>query len=786
MAFTLQVGRQRFDERRALVVPRHRGRTRLLESPATAACIERRERLRERPVGYAFPGGDAWYPGAAAGLYRTEEAFRAAVDRCRTVLRPLLGTDVLEVITGAADEDLSPGVTACAAFTAEYALAALFAGWGLRPDTARGRGAGALTAAVVAGVLSLEDALGVLAEYARIRTEDAGTGDAAGALTSWIRAKATLAAPALPGAAPDPARATDPAYWAGLLLGTGPDAGTGDAPLGAGAEPPADPDLMVLVLGPADGSGEPDAETILPVLPDHARRHEAVAAAHGALARAWVLGAVVDWAAYHDGETRNRVPLPTYPFQRSRYWIDTPERAPRGGRPLPASGGTPGSRLAALPKLPTDQWLSVPGWRQLPPRAAGTDTGRWLLLTDTRGLTPALAARIRTAGGSAVIATPGDGFARTAADAFTLDPADAGQWSELFTALRAEDDAPLRVAHLWGVDPVPDTLRGTERATTAFHSLLALLQAAGGAGAAAPAAVTVITTGAFDVTGGEPVDPAKATVTGPCKVAPLEYPGLDVRHIDVTAPRGKKAAATLAQRLLPELTSAPAGPGERQLALRGRRRWAATHTPLPPGPRPHRGEVLRQEGVYLITGGLGGIGGAMAHRLATSVRATAGAGRTVGAARSATGGSGSSPTRTPPGRSCAGSRRCAPWRRQARRCWWSRWTRRTRTRSTGRWTRHWSASAGWTACCTRRVYRAWVSCSSRPPRTPPRCCGPNWRAPRRCASGWPANGWTSWRCSPRRPPSPAAAPARRTTARRTRRSARTRATRPTPREQRGW
>ncbi|MEV8115867.1 SDR family NAD(P)-dependent oxidoreductase [Streptomyces xiamenensis] len=620
VAFTLQVGRQRFDERRALVVRGTEDALRLLESGGSGG-YERRERLRERPVGYAFPGGEAWYPGAAAGLYRTEEAFRAAVDHCRTVLRPLLGTDVLEVIAGAADEDLSPGVTACAAFTAEYALAALFAGWGLRPDTAHGRGTGALTAAVVAGVLSLEDALGVLAEYARTRAGDAGTGDAAGALTSWIRAKVTLAAPALPGAAPDAARATDPAYWAGLLLGTGPDAGTGDAPLGAGTEPPADPDLMVLLLGPADGSGEPDAETILPVLPDHTRRHEAVTAAHSALARAWVLGAVVDWSAYHDGETRNRVPLPTYPFQRSRYWIDTPERAPRGGRPLPASGGTPGSRLAALPKLPTDQWLSVPGWRQLPPRAAGTDTGRWLLLTDARGLTPALAARITAAGGSAVIAAPGDGFARTAADAFTLDPADAGQWSELFAALRAEDDAPLRVAHLWGVDPIPDTLRGTERATTAFHSLLALLQAAGGAGAAAPAAVTVITTGAFDVTGGEPVDPAKATVTGPCKVAPLEYPGLDVRHIDVTAPRGKKAAATLAQRLLPELTSPPAGPGERQLALRGRRRWAATHTPLPPRAVPAPQEVLRQEGVYLITGGLGGIGGAMAHRLATSVRA---------------------------------------------------------------------------------------------------------------------------------------------------------------------
>ncbi|WP_369268116.1 type I polyketide synthase, partial [Streptomyces harbinensis] len=101
VAFTLQVGRQRFDERRALVVRGTEDALRALENGADDG-YQRRERLRERPVGYHFPGAAAWYPGAAAGLYRTEEAFRTAVDGCREVLRPLLGTDVLELITGAA------------------------------------------------------------------------------------------------------------------------------------------------------------------------------------------------------------------------------------------------------------------------------------------------------------------------------------------------------------------------------------------------------------------------------------------------------------------------------------------------------------------------------------------------------------------------------------------------------------------------------------------------------------------------------------------------------------
>jgi phthiocerol/phenolphthiocerol synthesis type-I polyketide synthase E len=46
----------------------------------------------------------------------------------------------------------------------------------------------------------------------------------------------------------------------------------------------------------------------------------------GALGRAWAAGAEVDWRAVHGGEARRRVPLPTYPFERKRFWID---RAPQ-------------------------------------------------------------------------------------------------------------------------------------------------------------------------------------------------------------------------------------------------------------------------------------------------------------------------------------------------------------------------------------------------------------------------------------------------------------------------
>ena len=46
-----------------------------------------------------------------------------------------------------------------------------------------------------------------------------------------------------------------------------------------------------------------------------------------ALGSLWISGAPVDWSAFHAGEPRHRIPLPTYPFERQRYWIDAPKRA---------------------------------------------------------------------------------------------------------------------------------------------------------------------------------------------------------------------------------------------------------------------------------------------------------------------------------------------------------------------------------------------------------------------------------------------------------------------------
>jgi len=151
-----------------------------------------------------------------------------------------------------------------------------------------------------------------------------------------------------------------------------------------------------------------------------------------------------------------------------------------------------------------------------------------------------------------------------------------------------------------------------------FYSLLALTQALGDVGLPA-CRLTVVSSNMQDVTGSEQLCPEKATVLGPCKVIPLEYPTISCRSIDICLPEaGTWQEEELIRQLVGELTSASE---DTVVALRGSHRWVQTFEPVRLASQNAQAGRLRDRGVYLITGGLGGIGLAMAEHLARTVQA---------------------------------------------------------------------------------------------------------------------------------------------------------------------
>ncbi|HEY0512178.1 MAG TPA: type I polyketide synthase [Thermoanaerobaculia bacterium] len=408
-----------------------------------------------------------------------------------------------------------------------------------------------------------------------------------------------------------PAEATDPDYWVRHLRGTVRFAD-------AMTELLEDPARVYLEAGPGRSLSNAARQaragaapvTALPALPQPG---ETVLPepAHAllTLGRLWTAGVEVDWTALHSNPRERRprrVPLPTYPFERKRFWVEIPEE--RAAAPEPRRSEDPAD------------WFYVPFWRpSLPSAAADGPAGPRLLFLDAHGLGRRLERRLLESGTEVIAVEPGPEFARAGERSYTLRPGRAEDYDALVADLSSRGLFPAEAVHLWNVgspetvgaglaparegtspSPTLDFLREAE--VLAFHSPMLLAQALA-SGASRRVRVVLVSTGLHAVAGREEVRPEKALLLGPCRVMPQRFPGLACRSVDVELP-ASGGEEELAGLLRAELAS---GGDEGVVAYRGRQRWVQDFSP-------QRLEIagpanrFREGGVYVVAGGMGGIG----------------------------------------------------------------------------------------------------------------------------------------------------------------------------------
>ena len=688
VAWSLQTGRKVFEHRRIAVARDVQGAAAVLRDSGRALS-GRREGAGWRPVVFLFPGLGDQRVNMARELYETEPRFREQVDLCAEKLAPWLGADLREMMFSpgpwtavsrpagpdlramlrrsapepAEDDRLHQTVFAQPAyFVVEYALARLLMSWGIEPQAMIGYSLGEYVAACLAGVLSLEDALELVARRAKlIQDLPAGAmlavplpeaevrpllgedlslsatngphfcvaGGPAAAIealdrrlagqgVSCIRLRTTHAFhsammdPAVDaltaiaqGVTVNPPRipylsnvtgawitADDLAaagYWARHMRSTVRFAeGIGELL--------QEPERVFLEVGPGATLGtlvkqHPAAAANRIAVPTLRRADEGGSDLDlllEAVGRLWIAGTEIDWTGFHGGERRLRVALPTYPFERQRYWIDPP--------------AGPAAPVAA-PRLDADlvDWFWVPAWKQVPrisPPAGGG--GRWLLFTDGSGLGERIAERLRGQGSEVFTVAAAAGFEERGEGAFAIDPARRQDYDELFRRVSGEDgNPPEKILHLWGVTGGREP--GFEPAqAVGLVSLTLLAQALAEAGGSAAVRLVLIADGLHEVIEGDPVHPAKATVLGPLKVVHQELPRLVCSSVDVVPVQE--------ERLIDQLLSEMEGPAEPVVALRGRQRWVRGFEPVRLSAETAAASLLAEEAVYLLAEAVHGPG----------------------------------------------------------------------------------------------------------------------------------------------------------------------------------
>lgn len=350
-----------------------------------------------------------------------------------------------------------------------------------------------------------------------------------------------------------------------------------------------------------------------------------------AVGHLWLAGITPDWKGFHAGQRRHRISLPTYPFERKRYWVD-PVGEGRGEDPrragLPPQLEAESASVGEQPDVPRElaDWFFVRCWRETPPArpidSAHSDRPRGccLVLLEGSGLGTELGRALRDAGHDVVFVSPGGDFQQLGVDSFTVRPDNRTDYVRLLQAVKDGGSPVSKVVHLWSLDrsrhPAEDLSEAlSSRVRIGFYSLLALVQVLGDVEFEG-CDVVAVTNGLHDVTGAERLDPADATMLGPCRVVRQEYTTIGCRNVDVDL-AGYTQSETL-QGLLVELL---AGSRDPVVALRGRHRWVESFEPLRLTRPPAESSPFRRGGVYLITGGYGGIGSALGQHLARLAQA---------------------------------------------------------------------------------------------------------------------------------------------------------------------
>ncbi|NEQ96595.1 MAG: amino acid adenylation domain-containing protein [Cyanothece sp. SIO2G6] len=341
-----------------------------------------------------------------------------------------------------------------------------------------------------------------------------------------------------------------------------------------------------------------------------------------ALGKLWLGGATVDWFAFYGEEHRHRVPLPTYPFERQRYWLDPTDAPSPNHSSQPQDLKKQDLENPVLQKQDLADWFYLPTWkrRPLPPTAVTTTTplDTILVFVDQFNLAKPLLHQLENAGCTLIQVKSGETFTQLDPGHYCLNPHQAQDYDRLLQSL---ETLPSKVLHLWTLpnfEPRPDPSQLEQYQALGFYSLLFFAQAWNQHRVTQPCDLVVITQQLANVTGAESLAPAKATLLGSLQTIPHEIPGLTCRYVDV-AIADLDQQPQLVDQLVAELQTTVA---ETAVAYRTNRRWIQDFEAYPLGSVNPISGKFRSGGVYLITGGLGGLGLSIAQHLAQHYQAT--------------------------------------------------------------------------------------------------------------------------------------------------------------------
>lgn len=668
LSCTLQLGRQAFKHRRFMQVKDVNELKETIQAynNKTKKVFTHYNKEGLKRVVFMFPGQGAQYVNMAKGLYEKEPVFTKALDKCFTLLRDEIGYKIdlkrylfaRDCIEEAKEVLKQTEVTQVVVFSIEYALAKLLMSLGVQPNAMIGHSLGEYVVACIAGVYGLEDGLKLVVKRAKIMQgmkkgvmlalslpEDkvrelineeisiatvngkencvvAGPEKEVGIFEEKLNVMAIeyrklqtshafhskmmepvledfrvvlsgmqFNAPQIPyisnltGDWIDKEAAATPQYWLDHLRNT--------VRFNDGLTKLLEEQGIFIEVGPG--------KTLSSLLKRHELKNEEhyvfnmlrhekeniedtmhFANIVGSL---WSLGLNIDWKAYQQNRPYHKISLPTYPFLGQKYSL---EKANFRQKNSSENKG----------KLPFERWFHKPYWsiKNLGQKVISSDSRQWLIFAGNDQISHKLIHRLATDKRNVTVVNIDDNF-KICKDKFLISPTNKANYMSLFEALAKNNALPTDIIYLWGLEKTSQEIL---KESLVFYALIYLAQATHKYMKEEQLNMFVVSNKVYAISNEQDVDYRNALLTGPCQVIPKENKNIRCKQIDVILE--EESIESIYQELMSDMA-------EECVAYRKELRFVKGYTSMTyREPESDKIEGLKRQGVYVITGGMGGIG----------------------------------------------------------------------------------------------------------------------------------------------------------------------------------
>ncbi|NER22533.1 MAG: alpha/beta fold hydrolase [Symploca sp. SIO1B1] len=752
ICYTANTGRTHFNHRLAVVASKQQelvDKLRQHQQEAEVVGIYSGELPNNTTVpkiAFLFTGQGSQYVNMGRQLYEQAPTFREAINQCEEILSSLetfKEKSLLEILYPADDLSSSflldqTAYTQPALFAIEYALFKLWQSWGIKPDIVMGHSVGEYVAATIAGVLSLEDGLKLIAARGSLMQKLPPGGEMVSVMASESKVRETLKAmsrsekvaiaaingpqsivisgeaeaireiatnleslgikskqlqvshafhsplmepmlakfeavasqltyhqPRIPiisnvtGTKVDQSMASAQ-YWVNHVRQPVKFARSMAVLHQQGYETFLEIGSKPILLGMGKQCLPPEIGVWLPSLRPGVDQWQQLLSSLGQL---YVRGAKVDWLKFDQNYNREKVVLPTYPFQRERYWVETgtnqqqvvgsgelnPQSTPEDANTtivkLLSQGNTkelveklektsdlPPEQLKLLPdllaslsqqhqqelaRLTTQNWFYKVQWKSqtIQPKRNKSDNQlcHWLILADSKELGKSLATHLQQLGNECSVVYKGDNYQNPEPGSYHINPSHPQEFEQVYQSIIQTGKLPLqKIIHLWSLDAASEqdlTTATLEQAQLwGCGSVLHLLQTLVKNPNSTPPKLWLLTRGTQPVLSPtEKLTVATSPLWGLGRTIASEHPQLWGGLIDLEPQGSEDEVEILLQQILDSHK-------EDHLAVRDQLRCAegnrntyvarlVKHIPQESQPF-----SLHSDATYLITGGLGALG----------------------------------------------------------------------------------------------------------------------------------------------------------------------------------